>query len=769
MSDSAGSVSIEIRADLSKLKEDLNKIKSELNAMEDKGDIKVGNTAKAVAAGNLLESGLNRISETVRRLGRDFTRITAAYEVQMNKVKAVTGASEEEIENLSQLIKQLGQESMFTSTQVAEGAVAFAKQGGTIKGMLGGALRAAVDLAVATDSTLTPAVDAVQDAMRAFNVEASKSTKVVDVVSSSVNNSKFTLVKYKQAMAQAATIAGNYGVDLDEFAQVIGATSKAFNSGSDAGTSFKNFLSFLIPKSEAAKDTIEQLGLQFFDLEGKVKPIGEIADELKTKLEGLSDEKRLSSLKNIFGVDAIRTAIELSKLGADGLQKFGDKMAEVDAKTISDIRMQGLAGATERFAGSMENLSIAIGESGLVEMLTDVFNTLAKVADWFAALPKPVLKFTVIAVGLAAVLVPLGVALGILVASLAAIGAPSLATVAAITAVAAAVVALGVVTRDIAQGLADKFVEALTVTWEACKQLGDALINGLANAFQWTWDKIKAFGEWLANGFVELVSGTWEYLTTSEGLVRALGGTWEWLAVSVPNWLSEMMSKIWEYLVTKMQNVADKISNITGAIGQYFYDMYDKVVGHSYVPDMVDRIIEEFNRLDTGMVDKAKGQTEHISEYYRTMAKNVENSMAAVSNASNTGGGVSGSSGESGGGKGKSKGLDFEAGLSSLLGNITGLLGNKIEKKLPGAGGLFTNVFGSLGNFDVPTTVNGMGSLFGGGGVSSVSPPQSSGQGGQVINFNMGQLMNPKSFEHSMPQMASLASSSLNRSRRITA
>jgi hypothetical protein len=60
------------------------------------------------------------------------------------------------------------------------------------------------------------------------------------------------------------------------------------------------------------------------------------------------------------------------------------------------------------------------------------------------------------------------------------------------------------------------------------------------------------------------------------------------------------------WLVDKFKAVVDTIKGYIGSVTNAFKDMYDKVVGNSYVPDMVMGIAREFGKLDAVMVNPVK-------------------------------------------------------------------------------------------------------------------------------------------------------------------
>lgn len=80
----------------------------------------------------------------------------------------------------------------------------------------------------------------------------------------------------------------------------------------------------------------------------------------------------------------------------------------------------------------------------------------------------------------------------------------------------------------------------------------------------------------------------------------------------VKTWLIDKLTVVFTWL-------REKIQAVTG----YFFDMYDAVVGNSYVPDMVSEIGAEFSRLQSLMVDPAQKATQSVTEATRQMASEV--------------------------------------------------------------------------------------------------------------------------------------------------
>lgn len=253
------------------------------------------------------------------------------FEASMNRVPAATNASSDQLAQMHKLALDLGANTSKSASEAADSMEMLAKNGVGAEDILNGAAAASIKLSEATGGDLSTAADVATNVMAQFKIEVKDLGKVVDGITNVTLASQFGFDDYKEALGQAGGVAGAMGVSLQDFNAAIAATSSVFSSGSDAGTSFKTFLTTLVPKSLAAQIAMKELGLEFFNADGSMKSMSAIAEELKTGLAGLSDEARNNAVKEIFGIDAMRTAIALADQGAAGI----DKMTESVSRTGS--------------------------------------------------------------------------------------------------------------------------------------------------------------------------------------------------------------------------------------------------------------------------------------------------------------------------------------------------------------------------------------------------------------------------------------------------
>ena len=93
----------------------------------------------------------------------------------------------------------------------------------------------------------------------------------------------------------------------------------------------------------------------------------------------------------------------------------------------------------------------------------------------------------------------------------------------------------------------------------------------------------------------------------------------EKMAKAVKHWLQDKLGAVLDW-------VRGKVEKVEAA----FRWLWDKVVGNSWVPDMVDGIEHHFGRLDKAMVDPAEKATRKVSERMREMAADTRALLARL-------------------------------------------------------------------------------------------------------------------------------------------
>lgn len=499
------------------------------------------------SAGQSLSLGL---STPLVGFGGLIVKTAGDFEASMNRVKAATGAPADQLQALSDKAKELGRTTQFSASEAADAIETLAKNGLTASQILDGALSASLQLAAASGTDLASAGDIATDVMLQFNKQASDLDGVVDGITGVLLASKFGIDDYRLALAQAGGVAGGVGVEFDDFNAAIAGTSSLFASGSDAGTSFKTFLQRLVPQTDGAAAAMQELGLEFFNADGSMRSIAEISQELKEGLSGLSEEARTANLTEIFGTDAMRTAIGLANQGAEGIDRLSASIAKASAADQAAARMEGFNGAMKELSSAFEALQIAIAESGVLEFVTGFAIKLTDLVSGLSQTNPELLKWGTVIAGLGVALGPVLIAVGVLATAAAAISAPVLAAVAAIAAITAGVIAFWPEVVKTKDSLAQLVTDGIAAVQAGLADFGNSLVSAKDGMVQFATDGV----EWVKTKFQELldfVRGLPEQFAQvgrdiADGLIGGLQAKWQsvkdsisGLGTSMAGWFRE--------------------------------------------------------------------------------------------------------------------------------------------------------------------------------------------------------------------------------------
>jgi TP901 family phage tail tape measure protein len=427
------------------------------------------------------------------------------FDQGMKDIQAVSGATADEMKSLEGLIIQQGKDTQYSATEAAKGVEELIKAGLTTTQVLNGGLSGALTLAAAGGLELGDAAEIASTALNAFRKDNLSVAKAADILAGAANVSATDVGELKFGLSMVSAVASGVGLSFTDTAAALAAFAQNGLKGSDAGTSLKTMLLNLSPTTKAATDMMDSLGLgstnaglafkwlsdkgikpmskdvgdvsdslmqlakrqagagasagkvqkefdklakqsgfassAFYDQNGHLKSMEDIAGILQNKLSGLSDEQRQYALKVMFGTDAIRAANILYKEGAAGISKMSKAMLSIKAADVAATKMDSLKGAIERMKGSVETMGIEFGRA-LAPLILKVAGAIDKLADKFSNL-SPAAKQTILVIGgVAAAVGPLLLILGSLSIAIAAISAPVLITVGVIAALAAGAVLL---------------------------------------------------------------------------------------------------------------------------------------------------------------------------------------------------------------------------------------------------------------------------------------------------------------------------------------
>jgi TP901 family phage tail tape measure protein len=351
----------------------------------------LGNAAGTAAKGIAL--GVTAMGAGIAAFGGMALNAAAEFEQAMSDIKAVSGATGEEIKALDALAMKLGKDTVFSAKEAANGISELVKGGVGIEDILNGAAEAALNLASAGGVGLADAAEIASNSMAMFGLKGQDMAMVADMVAGAANASSLSVMDFKYSLQMAGAVARTVGLSFEDTATAIALLGKEGLKGSDAGTSLKTMFLNLTPSTKKAFGTMEALGIitretgnRFFDATGKVKGLAEISAILQDSMQGLGNEEVMQNLYDLFGSDAIRAGAIFLRQGAEGFTAMAEAMGKVKAVDVAKQKLDNFKGSMEQLKGSWDTLLITVGKPllpivrGALDGVTGILNT--AIGEW---------------------------------------------------------------------------------------------------------------------------------------------------------------------------------------------------------------------------------------------------------------------------------------------------------------------------------------------------------------------------------------------------
>lgn len=376
-------------AKIANLRQELYETQSVLvtfgTAAQNAGDKWQAAGSKINNVGNILTLG---VTTPIIRIGTAAVKAGNDFEAQMSRVSAIAGAYGNDLEKLRQQAIDLGADTSFSATSAAEAMENLASAGFDTQEIME-AMPGMLNLAASSGEDLASSADIAASTLRAFQLEASEAGHVADVLAKNAADTNAAISDTGLAMKYVAPVAQSAGWSLEEVAAAIGVLADANIKGEQAGTTLRGALTSLMGTSDEAQKAMDDLGITFYDAQGKMKPLSTIIDELQKSTEGLTDEQRDNRLVTIFGTDALsgmKVLLASSKEKLDSLTE-GLKNADGASKKMSDTMMDNTKGSVEAMNGSLETAAITI-QKQLAPWITKGAKQVTEWANGFAELDE---------------------------------------------------------------------------------------------------------------------------------------------------------------------------------------------------------------------------------------------------------------------------------------------------------------------------------------------------------------------------------------------
>lgn len=368
-----GSVTINITGDAKGFDKELKDVKSKISGLSKETD----NAGKAGSGfGKVMSAGCKVAAAATAAVGTAIggivvasTKVGMSFEAEMSKVQAISGASGTQLQQLTEKAKEMGASTKFSATESAQAMEYMAMAGWKTEDMLNG-LGGIMNLAAASGEDLATTSDIVTDALTAFGMSASESTRFADVLATAASNSNTTVAGMGETFKYVAPLAGALGYSVEDTAVAIGLMANSGIKGSQAGTALRGMLTNLAKPSSQVAGYMDKLGLSLTDAAGNAKPLSALLQELRQKFAGLTDAQKTEYAAAIAGQEGMSGLLAIVNASDSDFAKLTDAINNSSgaAEDMANVMNDNLAGAVQSLKSHAEALGIAIYDSFAVQM-----------------------------------------------------------------------------------------------------------------------------------------------------------------------------------------------------------------------------------------------------------------------------------------------------------------------------------------------------------------------------------------------------------------
>ena len=541
-------------------------------------------------------------------------KVGGDFEEQMSRVKAISGATGDAFEELRDQAIDLGAKTAFSAKESADGMENLASAGFDAQEIMA-AMPGLLDLAAVSGGDVALASENAATALRGFGLEADQSGHIADVFARAAADTNAEVADMGEAMKYIAPVANAMGLSIEETAAAIGIMSDAGVKGSQAGTTLRGALSRISKPTKAMRETMDELGISFYDSEGNMISLQDQIGILSNSFEGMTQEQKNQALVTLYGQESLSGMMALIDKGPDSLGSLTKSLEESDgaADEMARTMQDNMNSSIEQMMGALESAAIVIQDI-LAPAISAVADYIGGLAEKFVSAPKwmqtAIITFGLLAAAIGPVLLVVGafilklqdfkIGLAIIRSDFPKLGKvisglmsplkslfgiiaanPIILLVAAIVAAVAAFIYFWNTSEEFRNffiGMWEAIKEAVGVAIEWIKESWASMVEGAKNAVEsvkQVWADTKQWFADLWQGIKDSAAAMWEGTKqVFNDAVDSVVSAWN----SVAGWFSDLWNGIKSVVSKIVGNIAEAINSRFGYLIKTIIFSFESVV-----------------------------------------------------------------------------------------------------------------------------------------------------------------------------------------------
>lgn len=335
------------------------------------GGVREGGSAAQAAQGgftvlkgvvaNLASQGIALVTSKVREMASAVVEVGMGFETSMSKVSALSGATGDDLAALEGKARELGASTTFSASQAADALGYMALAGWDTEQMLDG-VGSVLTLAQAGEMDLAAASDLVTDYLSAFNMTASDTTRMVDVLAYAQANANTTVDGLGQAFKNCAANCNAAGMDVETTTAAIAMMANQGLKGSEAGTALNAVMRDMTAKMKDGAISIGEQSVAVTDAQGNYRDFTDILADVEAATNGMGEAEKAAALQSTFTADSIKGLNLLLNSGAGELSSFRDELynSAGAGEEMARVMTDNLGGDVAAMGSAFEELALKV-------------------------------------------------------------------------------------------------------------------------------------------------------------------------------------------------------------------------------------------------------------------------------------------------------------------------------------------------------------------------------------------------------------------------
>jgi TP901 family phage tail tape measure protein len=340
--------------------------------------------------GTAAEGVRNKSAVAFAALGASVGLITktfANFETRMVKVKAITGATDDQFQALQDTARDWAQKTEFSATQVAEGMQFLAQAGFTAEKTMA-AIPQTLKLASVGMMDLAQASDIVTNIMSGMGRTTDQLSDTVDILVSASTGANTNVQQLGEAFKFVGPVARSAGIGFEETTAFLALLGNAGIQASLAGTSLRGSITRLLAPTDKSAAILKKLGISAVTAGGKLKPLDQIIGQLQ------QSGATTAQIMQVFGLRAGPGMAAQIAVGQKSFEQFVTRLRKSTegvgaAQNILNDVAKTTAFQFKVLISKFQEATIAIGQE-LAPTIMALNLGLQAVVDWFNTLSPSV-------------------------------------------------------------------------------------------------------------------------------------------------------------------------------------------------------------------------------------------------------------------------------------------------------------------------------------------------------------------------------------------